>query len=52
LEEIWRQNLPDRTGLTADCTRLDISTGSYIDIWKKYTTAGTQGHDGNDGNRN
>ena len=33
------------TGLTADCTRLDINTGKYIDYLETYTTANTAGLD-------
>ena len=33
------------TGLTADCTRLDIDTGNYIDYLQTYTTASTGGLD-------
>ncbi|MCG8482923.1 MAG: electron transfer flavoprotein subunit alpha [Clostridia bacterium] len=40
------------TGLTADCTRLDVNTGNYIDYLEKYTTADTEGLDRNDGDRN
>lgn len=39
------------TGLTADCTRLDINTGNYINYLETYTTAGTAGLDANDGNK-
>ncbi|MDR3225194.1 MAG: electron transfer flavoprotein subunit alpha/FixB family protein [Clostridiales Family XIII bacterium] len=39
------------TGLTADCTRLDINTGDYIDYLEEYTTANTAGLDRNDGNK-
>ena len=31
------------TGLTADCTRLDIDTGNYINYLETYTTASTGG---------
>lgn len=37
------------TGLTADCTRLDINTGKYIDYLETYTTCDTEGLDPNDG---
>lgn len=40
------------TGLTADCTRLDINTGNYIDYLEKYTTMSTDGMDRNDGDKN
>lgn len=40
------------TGLTADCTRLDVDAGNYIDYLEKYTTLNTSGMDRNDGNRN
>ena len=33
------------TGLTADCTRLDINTGKYIHYLETYTTASTAGLD-------
>ena len=33
------------TGLTADCTRLDINTGKYIHYLTNYTTASTDGLD-------
>lgn len=33
------------TGLTADCTRLDISVGNYIDYLETYTTASLKGLD-------
>lgn len=33
------------TGLTADCTRLDINTGKYMEYLEKYTTASTSGLD-------
>lgn len=39
------------TGLTADCTRLDINTGKYIDYLETYTTANTKGLDPEDGNK-
>lgn len=35
------------TGLTADCTRLDVNTGNYINYLKKYTTLDTAGMDPN-----
>ncbi len=31
------------TGLTADCTRLDINTGNYMHYLETYTTASTRG---------
>jgi NAD-dependent dihydropyrimidine dehydrogenase PreA subunit len=37
------------TGLTADCTRLDVNTGNYIDYLDKCTTMDTSGMDRNDG---
>lgn len=40
------------TGLTADCTRLDVNTGSYMEYLKKYTTLDPKDMDPNDGNRN
>ncbi|MCG8482556.1 MAG: electron transfer flavoprotein subunit alpha [Clostridia bacterium] len=40
------------TGLTADCTRLDVNTGNYIDYLEKYTTADTTGMDRDDGDKN
>jgi len=40
------------TGLTADCTRLDVNTGNYIDYLDKYTTLNTAGMDRNDENKN
>lgn len=39
------------TGLTADCTRLDIDTGKYIDYLETYTTCDTSGLDANDGDK-
>ena len=39
------------TGLTADCTRLDINTGDYIHYLETYTTASTAGLDPEDGNK-
>ncbi len=33
------------TGLTADCTRLDINTGKYMEYLERYTTASTKGLD-------
>lgn len=39
------------TGLTADCTRLDINTGDYIHYLETYTTASTAGLDAKDGNK-
>lgn len=36
------------TGLTADCTRLDINTANYMDYLEKETTASTAGLDRND----
>ncbi|MCQ4636996.1 electron transfer flavoprotein subunit alpha/FixB family protein [Anaerovorax odorimutans] len=39
------------TGLTADCTRLDINTANYVEYLKTYTTASTDGISGrNDDN--
>ncbi len=35
------------TGLTADCTRLDVNTGNYINYLNKYTTLDTSGMDPN-----
>lgn len=40
------------TGLTADCTRLDVNTGNYMDYLEKYTTMSTKGMDRNDGDKN
>ncbi|HWQ77875.1 MAG TPA: electron transfer flavoprotein subunit alpha [Anaerovoracaceae bacterium] len=40
------------TGLTADCTRLDVNTGNYIDYLEKYTTIDTAGMDRDDGDKN
>lgn len=40
------------TGLTADCTRLDVNMGRYIDYLKKYTTLDTAGMDPNDPDKN
>ncbi|HML37757.1 MAG TPA: electron transfer flavoprotein subunit alpha/FixB family protein, partial [Bacillota bacterium] len=40
------------TGLTADCTRLDVNTGNYIDYLDKFTTLNTAGMDRNDGDKN
>ncbi|HWQ79771.1 MAG TPA: electron transfer flavoprotein subunit alpha/FixB family protein [Anaerovoracaceae bacterium] len=40
------------TGLTADCTRLDVNTGNYIDYLEKYTTLDTKNMDRSDGNKN
>ncbi|MDR2157286.1 MAG: electron transfer flavoprotein subunit alpha/FixB family protein [Clostridiales Family XIII bacterium] len=39
------------TGLTADCTRLDIDTGHYMDYLETYTTASLSGLNRNDGNK-
>ena len=39
------------TGLTADCTRLDINTGNYMNYLETYTTASTAGLDANDGDK-
>jgi len=36
------------TGLTADCTRLDINTGNYMDYLEQNTTANLSGLDRND----
>lgn len=40
------------TGLTADCTRLDVNTGNYIEYLEKYTTLDTKGMNPDDGNKN
>lgn len=40
------------TGLTADCTRLDVNTVNYIDYLNKYTTLNTEGMDRNAGDKN
>ncbi|MDD2484049.1 MAG: FAD-binding protein [Eubacteriales bacterium] len=40
------------TGLTADCTRLDVNTGNYIDYLNKYTTLDTTGMDPNSPDKN
>ena len=40
------------TGLTADCTRLDINTGNYMDYLEEYTTASLTGLDRNDPSTN
>ena len=39
------------TGLTADCTRLDINTGDYMEYLEKHTTASLAGLDPKDGNK-
>lgn len=39
------------TGLTADCTRLDINTGNYIQYLTDHTTASTSGLDADDENK-
>ena len=39
------------TGLTADCTRLDINTGKYINYLETYTTCDTEGLDPDDGDK-
>ncbi|HYE68413.1 MAG TPA: electron transfer flavoprotein subunit alpha [Anaerovoracaceae bacterium] len=39
------------TGLTADCTRLDVNTANYIDYLEKFTTMNTKDMDRNDGNK-
>src|SRR5659263_61015 len=36
------------TGLTADCTRLDINTANYMDYLEEFTTASLTGLDRND----
>lgn len=40
------------TGLTADCTRLDVSTGNYIKYLNKYTTLDTSGMDPDSDDKN
>ncbi|MDR0885317.1 MAG: electron transfer flavoprotein subunit alpha [Clostridiales Family XIII bacterium] len=40
------------TGLTADCTRLDIRTGKYIEYLEANTTANTSDLSADDGNMN
>ena len=40
------------TGLTADCTRLDVNMGNYINYLQKYTTLDTAGMDPNDPDKN
>lgn len=40
------------TGLTADCTRLDVSTANYIDYLEKYTTLDTSSLDRNSTDKN
>jgi len=40
------------TGLTADCTRLDVNTGNYINYLNKYTTLDTSGMDPNSDDKN
>ena len=39
------------TGLTADCTRLDIHTGCYMEYLEKNTTASLAGLDAEDGDK-
>ena len=39
------------TGLTADCTRLDIDTGDYMEYLEKNTTASLAGLDPKDGDK-
>jgi electron transfer flavoprotein alpha subunit len=39
------------TGLTADCTRLDVNVGEYMDYLEKYTTASLKGLDRDDESR-
>ncbi len=39
------------TGLTADCTRLDIHTGHYMEYLETYTTASLTGLSADDGNK-
>ncbi|GAB1476598.1 electron transfer flavoprotein subunit alpha [Bacillota bacterium] len=40
------------TGLTADCTRLDVNTGNYINYLNKYTTLDTSGMDPDSDDKN
>lgn len=40
------------TGLTADCTRLDINTANYMDYLEEFTTANLSGLDRNDSSTN
>ncbi len=40
------------TGLTADCTRLDVNTGNYINYLNKYTTLDTSGMDPSSDDKN
>ena len=40
------------TGLTADCTRLDIKTSNYMDYLEKYTTLDTSSLDRNSDDKN
>lgn len=40
------------TGLTADCTRLDINTANYMDYLDEFTTANLSGLDRNDPSTN
>lgn len=40
------------TGLTADCTRLDVKAASYIDYLDKYTTSDTSSLDRNSADKN
>lgn len=39
------------TGLTADCTRLDINMGNYIDYLRTYTTASIAGLEASDADK-
>lgn len=39
------------TGLTADCTRLDVNVGNYMDYLEQNTTASLTGLDRNDGSK-
>lgn len=40
------------TGLTADCTRLDVKTSNYVDYLEKYTTLDTSSLDRNSSDKN
>lgn len=40
------------TGLTADCTRLDVSTGRYVEYLNKSTTLNTEGMEADADNKN
>ncbi len=40
------------TGLTADCTRLDVNTANYVDYLEKYTTLDTSSLDRNSTDKN